>query len=306
MKQSMSILTPRLISLASLTFTCVAFASGGIAADNTRAAVTVGVYAQHAGGKIVYYYRVVNNSPRNITAVSIGRNNQNDGNPDNDVNELLELPAGWNSKLGIPSTSTNSPTGWRVSVIAPEENATHAITWEPMNDRSPKLLAGQTVNKMSITVDKADTKYLSGHALITYTDGNPINLTVPLERLDITPPSLTVNLSPNTLIAQNDKFVAIKASFTIKDDYDRLPEIKLESITANEPLAANDIRDASFGLDDRYFKFLAASKSTSGRIYTVTYSATDASGNQTIASATVTVTAPHEQNEKEKVKVESK
>jgi len=175
-----------------------------------------------------------------------------------------------------------------------------------MNDRSPKLLAGQTVNKMSITVDKADTKYLSGHALITYTDGNPINLTVPLERLDITPPSLTVNLSPNTLIAQNDKFVAIKTSFTIKDDYDRLPEIKLESITANEPLAANDIRDASFGLDDRYFKFLAASKSTSGRIYTVTYSATDASGNQTIASATVTVTAPHEQNEKEKVKVESK
>jgi hypothetical protein len=113
-------------------------------------------------------------------------------------------------------------------------------------------------------------------------------------------------------------------SFTIKDDYDRMPEIKLESITANEPLEANDIRDASFGLDDRYFKFRAESKSTAGRIYTVTYSATDASGNQTTASATVTVTAattapvtkpvaapapvttpaaaPHEQDAKEKVK----
>jgi hypothetical protein len=71
-----------------------------------------------------------------------------------------------------------------------------------------------------------------------------------------------------------------------------MPVIKLESITSNEPLAVNDIRDVSLGLDDRYFKFLAESKSTSGRIYTVIYSATDASGNQALASATVRVAAP--------------
>ena len=288
-KQSRLISIFRLASLASLI--CV---SGGIArADNNQAAVTVGVYAQHAGGKIVYHYRVANNSVQNITAVLIGRNNQNDGNPDNDVNELVELPAGLSSKLGIPSTSANSPTGWRVSVIAPEENQTHAIAWEPINDRSPKLVAGQTVNKMSIAVDKADDHYLTGHALITFADGNPVNITVPLKRLDNTPPSLTVTLSPNRSMSQSNKLVAINASFTIKDDYDRTPEIKLESITANEPLSANDIRDASFGLDDRYFKFLAESKNiknAAGRIYTVTYSATDASGNQTLSSATVTVT----------------
>jgi hypothetical protein len=307
MKQSMAILMLRLTSLASLAFASLAFASGGIAiADNTQPAITVGVYAQHSGGKIFYHYRVINNSRQNITAVSIGRNNQNDGNPDNDVNELLELPAGWNSKLGIPSTSANSPTGWRVSVIAPEENETHAIAWETMNDHSPKLLAGQTVNKMSIALDKADNNYLTGHGLVTYTDGDPINFTVPLARLDTTPPSLTVNLSPDTLISQNNNLVAINASFTIKDNYDRMPEIKLESITANEPLESSDIRDASFGLDDRYFKFRAERKSTVGRIYTVTYSATDASGNQTTASATVTVTAPHAQGAKEKAKVESK
>lgn len=307
MKQTMAIQMPRLTSLASLAFATLAVTSGGIAlADNTQPAVTVGVYAQHSGGKIAYHYRVVNNSQRNITAVSIGRDNQNDGNPDNDVNELLELPAGLNPKLGIPSTSANSPTGWRVSVITPEENEAHAIAWETMNDRSPKLLAGQTVNKMSITLDKADNNYLTGHALVTYSDGDPINLTVPLERLDTTPPSLTVYLSPDTLISQNNKLVAINASFTIRDNYDRMPEIKLESITANETLEAGDIRDASFGLDDRYFKFLAASKSTVGRIYTVTYSATDASGNQTIASATVTVTALREPGEKEKIKVERK
>ena len=289
MKSSAAILMFGLTSLAS-----PAFADAGTSSADKpqRAAVSVGVYARHSGGRIVYHYRVTNYSQQNITAVSIGRDNQNDANPDNDINELLDLPSGWNSKLGIPSTSANSPTGWRVSVIAPEENETHAIAWETMNDHSPRILTGQTVNKMSVTLDNPDNHYLSGHALITYADGNPANLAVPLDRLDITPPSLTVILSPDTLVPQNDKLVAIKASFIVKDDYDRLPEIKLESITANEPLGASDIRDASIGLDDRYFKFLAESKSPAGRIYTVTYSATDASGNQSIASATVTVTKP--------------
>lgn len=276
--------TFRLLSLAGL----IGLYGDQAWADNQAA---VGVYAQHAGGKIVYHYRVTNNSAQNITAVVIGRNNQNDGNPDNDVNELVELPAGLNSKLGIPSTSATSPTGWRVNVLAPEENQTHAITWEPLNDRSPKLGAGQTASKISIAVDKADNHYLTGHALITFADGNPINISVPLERLDNTPPSLTVILSPDKLISQSNKLVAINTSFLIRDDYDRMPEIKLESITANEPLSANDIRDASFGLDDRYFKFRSESKNMAGRIYTVTYSATDGSGNQALASATVTVAA---------------
>ena len=38
-------------------------------------------------------------------------------------------------------------------------------------------------------------------------------------------------------------------------------------------------------------------KNKAGRIYTVTYSATDASGNKTTASATVTV--PHDEKEHE-------
>jgi hypothetical protein len=289
MKPSAAILMLGLTSLAS-----VAFADVGISAANSPppAPVSVGAYARHSGGKIAYHYRVVNRSQQNIVAVTIGRDNQNDTNPNNDINELLSLPAGWNSKLGIPSTSSNAPTGWRVSVISPEENATHAIAWETLNDRSPQIRTGQIINRMSISLDNPDNSYLSGHALVTFADGNPINLTVPLDRLDITPPSLTVILTPDTLEPHSDKFVAIRASFIVSDDYDRLPEIKLESITANEPLEASDIRDVSIGLDDRYFKFLAKANSPSGRIYTVTYSATDASGNQSIASATVTVMPP--------------
>ena len=297
MKQNRAIQMLRLTGLAGLTFASLAFmsgtfATGGLAIADTPPNVNVGAYAQHAGGKIVYHYRVINNTQQTIAAVAIGRNNQNDGNPSNDVYELLELPSGWNEKFGIPTANSNAPTGWRVSLITPaEESITHAISWEPLNDKAPKLFAGQTLAKMSVALDKADSSYMTGHAMITFSDGSPANLTVPIERLDNIPPSLTVILSPNTILSQDNKFVAVNAAFMTKDDYDRMPEIRLESIIANEPLETDDVRDANIGLDDRYLKFRAASKSPAGRIYTVTYSATDASGNQTLASATVSVMA---------------
>lgn len=295
LKQSIAIM---LFAASSLAFSYQACAADTAATTATtsdgKPLAVVGVYAQHAGGKIVYHYRVTNNSQQNITAVTIGRNEQNDGNPNNDVNELVSLPSGWNANLGIPSTSYNGPTGWRASVIAPENNVAHAIAWEPLNEHSPQIRTGYTLNKMSVSLDKADSSYLGGHALVTFLDGSPAKLTVPIGQLDITPPSLTVILSPDTIVSQTGLLVPIKASFILKDDYDRFPEIKLVSITANEYLEPNDIRDASYGLDDRYFKLLAQSKSPAGRVYTVTYSATDASGNQTLSSATVTVTKPAE------------
>ncbi len=289
MKQSKAILI-----LAATGLSGFIFASQACAADatDTPPLAVVGVFARHSGGKIVYHYRVTNNSQENITGVTAGRDEQNDGNPKNDVNELASLPSGWNAKLGIPSTSSNSPTGWRVNVIAPEDNVPHAIAWEVMNEHSPQIRTGQTSYKMSVSLDKADNSYLGGHALVTFSEGDPINLTVPINLLDVTPPSLMVILSPDTFVSKDKQMVAVKASFILKDDYDHMPEIKLESITANEFLEPNDIRDASYGLDDRYFKLRAASTSMVGRVYTVTYSATDATGNQTIASATVSVTTP--------------
>ena len=237
---------------AGMLCAILAFAIGGPAIAETIPTVNVGVYAQHSAGKIVYYYRVTNNTQQTIAAIAIGLDNQNDGNPNNDVYELAELPSGWNAKFGIPTTSSNSPTGWRVSLVTPEnEGNTHAVSWEPLNDRTPKLLPGQTLTKMSVAVDKSDADYITGHALITFADGAPATLTVPLERLDNTPPNFSVNLSPNTILTQTNKFVAINANFLLKDDYDHSPEIKLESITANEPWEPTDIRDASIGLDDR-------------------------------------------------------
>lgn len=275
-----------------LRLTCgllCASAATGTAAKEPEPAARVDVYAQHVSGKIVYFYRMFNNSPQPVRSIAIGINNRNDNNPSNDINELVELPSGWNIKLGIPSTSSNTPTGWRVNVISPETSEKHTIAWEPLNDNTPRLAPGQTQGKMSIAVDRADPNYLTGNALITYSEGTPESLTVPLESLDSTPPTLSVRLSPDTLPAASNKLVAINAFFTAKDDYDRMPEIRLESVTASEPVATEDIRDASTGLDDRYVQLRAFRNDKTARIYTLTYSATDGSGNRTLASATVTV-----------------
>lgn len=294
MKQLRAIQSLTLTSLAML-----AYASASIAEEDYTPppTVKVGVYARHLGSKIVYNYRVINNLPQTIDAVTIGRNGKHDDDANNDAWELAELPAGWHTKLGIPAASSNSPTGWRVSVSVPDKGDTHAILWEVINDKSPALLGGQTLAKMSVSLDQPDTNYLTGHAMIHFTNRYPATITVPVEQLDTTAPSLAVNLNPSTLRSPDSKLIAVNAIFTIKeDDYDHLPEVRLESITANEPLEPGDIRDASFGIDDRFIKLRAHHNGAADRIYTVTYSATDASGNQTIASATVTV--PHDQAEK--------
>jgi hypothetical protein len=290
MKKSMTILMHRIFGLAGL-----AFASLGIAM--AQPPVNVGVYAEHHGGKVIYHYRVTNNSQDNIAAVWIGHDTKNDNDNYNDIWELLELPSGWDFKTGIPPASATSPFGWRVYMITPEESEVFAIVWKVIDKDSPRLLPSQFFTEMSVTLDKADINYITGHAFIRFPDKRqkPTSLTVLLERLDTIPPTLTVTLTPATLWPPNNKLAPITATITVQDDYDQEPEIKLESITASETLADGDIQDAKLLTDDRSFSLTAkrAGTNMAGRIYTVTYSATDASGNKATASATVTV--PHDQ-----------
>ena len=78
---------------------------------------------------------------------------------------------------------------------------------------------------------------------------------------------------------------------------DANPAIRLVSITSNEPDNGlgdgdqpQDIQGAAFGTDDREFQLRSErSGPGNGRVYTITYSATDASGNQTLRQTTVTV-----------------
>ncbi len=257
---------------------------------------SVKVYAQNFGDRVVYHYRVINHGPYEIARVAIGDDEKNHDDNDDYIFELIELPLGWDFDTGIPATSVTTPPDWEAYMIVPEESEVMALAFGKKEGASATILPGQTLDGfLSITLPKADDAYRNGHATVYFTDGYPTRATLLLELADTTPPTLSVSLTPATLWPPNGKPVPVTAAITVKDDYDPNPEIKLESITASEPLLAGDIADAQFGSDDRRFTLKArrAGENKSGRVYTVTYSATDASGNK--ATATAEVTVPHEQ-----------
>ena len=118
-------------------------------------------------------------------------------------------------------------------------------------------------------------------------------------RLDSTPPSLDLAASPAALWPPNHRLEPITVSVEVSDDQDPNPRVNLVSIACDDACdPAVDIVDAVYGTDDRQFQLRSERKgmSTAGRTYTITYSATDASGNSTLAAATVVV--PHDEGKK--------
>ena len=117
---------------------------------------------------------------------------------------------------------------------------------------------------------------------------------------DTTPPEISVSVDPTELWPPNHKMKTITATVTATDDSDPSPTVVLTSIVSNEPDEGlgdgdkpNDIQDADIREEDYEFSLRAErSGGGDGRIYTITYTATDVSGNSQDASATVTV--PHD------------
>ena len=250
-------------------------------------------YGQHIGANVVYYYKVINNSNQAIARVAIGR--QFDLKAKELIDELYlnVLPEGWNDETGTPPGQSTSPAGWKGEAFSQEENPHHMFEWKISSREVPGILPNQSLEGFSVLLPEADIAHLTSYFTAHFR--NATSFTAPLELTDTTPPALSVSLTPATLWPPNGKSVPVTATLTVKDDYDPNPEIKLESITASEPPLAGDIADAQFGSDDRRFTLKArrAGENKSGRVYTVTYSATDASGNK--ATATAEVTVPHDQ-----------
>ena len=143
----------------------------------------------------------------------------------------------------------------------------------------------------------------------TYDDGhgNTTSQTQTVVVQDITPPQITLSLSPNILWPPNHKMILITPTIVAYDNCDPNPTVMLISITMNEGDETNTYDpnyDSNVGdgntiddiqVDENGNIYLRAERqgTGTGRIYTITYTATDASGNSTNASTTVTV--PHNQ-----------
>jgi predicted extracellular nuclease len=108
---------------------------------------------------------------------------------------------------------------------------------------------------------------------------------------ETTAPTLAVSLSRTTLSPPNHKYVTVDATVTATDK--AAPTVTLVSVTSDEPDNGDDDGDTIDDVvivDQDTFKLRAERSGVGdGRVYTVTYRATDACGNSTVKPATVTV-----------------
>ena len=285
---------PNRYFLPMIAFLFVGFSNAALA---QQAPVVVKTYGQHIGGNIVYQQQVTNNGSRDVVGVAIAldTNQISASLPYDRLQGELNFVMPVGSEMCNPEINPaliSGATGWTAQIIQIEHSGCY-LQWDSPGYPQPAIQSGQTF-RFSVTVPKYFQAYLTGHFSAAYADGKePWYYNGVMGKLDVTPPTLSVTLSPDTLWPPNDKLVSVTAAITVKDDYDPAPEIQLVSITANEALDRDDVRGAQPGTDSR--KFLL--RAERGRIYTVTYTATDGSGNKTTASAFVTV--PHDEREKE-------
>jgi len=151
--------------------------------------------------------------------------------------------------------------------------------------------------------DDAPAVFPLGTTTVTFTaidyTGNVAFATMEVTVEDTTPPEISVAVAPDTLWPPNHKMVNIDASVTASDICDADPIIVLASIISDEPDDADgigdgettgDIQSANLGTEDYKFRLRAErAGEQDGRIYTITYQATDFSGNSATGSATVSV-----------------
>lgn len=264
---------------------CAAFA---------QQAPTVSVKASHVtlpDGGSRYDYRVIDSGTKTIVGFAIGSDYYHG------VSELRIAPSGWTFDSGLAQGTSASPAGWYANIVTTEESPFLELEWR--NNGAADILPGQTRTGFSIITPQSDDYYLKGHWTAFFSDSTVESASLILDDnpnpVDNTPPTITVSLTPNSLWPPNGTMRLIQANVSVHDDQDPNPSVKLASITCNETLGTGDISGATFGVDSRSFSLRSTrlGQTKVGRIYTITYSATDASGNT--ATATATVTVPHDQ-----------
>jgi hypothetical protein len=116
---------------------------------------------------------------------------------------------------------------------------------------------------------------------------------VGLDSCDEIAPTLAVSVTPDRIWPPNHRYVDVEATVSADDDFDAQPEVSLVSVTSSEPDNGHgdgNTTEDVVTVDDDSFRLRAERDGDgSGRVYTITYRATDACGNSVTESATVTV-----------------
>jgi predicted extracellular nuclease len=118
---------------------------------------------------------------------------------------------------------------------------------------------------------------------------------VGLDSCDELAPTLEVSVTPDRLFPPNHRYVTVEATAVANDDFDPTPDVELVSVTSNEPDNApgdgdgSTTRDVVVDDEDTFRLRAERDENGTGRIYTITYRATDDCGNTATDDAIVTV-----------------
>jgi hypothetical protein len=194
------------------------------------------------------------------------------------------------------------------NIIAPDDIVEFECT--SPDGTSPDLgmpMVDDICDAMPVVTNDAPPTFPLGSTSVTWSatdqSDNVGTDTQIVEIVDTTDPELALSVSPATLWPPNHKMIDIQVSVVVDDVCDAMPDIVLVSIESDEPANGNgdgntrpDIAGAEFGTDDRQFRLRAERKGNGdGRVYTIVYAAIDDSGNETLA--TITVTVSHDQGQ---------
>ena len=116
--------------------------------------------------------------------------------------------------------------------------------------------------------------------------------TTPPPVVDTTPPTVVVTATPNVLWPADHRMVEIHVTVSAVDDTDPNPVVSFSGITSNQGTSA----DVLIQNGKIFLRAERSGKGSEDRVYTLMYSARDASGNVGVGSTTVTV--PHDQGHK--------
>jgi hypothetical protein len=197
------------------------------------------------------------------------------------------------------NTGTVTATVTNIDKVAPTATVAYNTTVPTNQDVVATITPSEDVTITNNGGSKSYTFTQNGSFTFSFVDaaGNTGTATATVANIDKVAPTLIIKLNKYILSPPNHKMVPIHATLVSQDNNPGPLSIVLKSITSNEPdngkgdgNTINDIQGAAIGTLDADFMLRAerSSKGT-GRIYTITYTITDAAGNQSTAIATVKV-----------------
>lgn len=250
--------------------------TGAVGAAMADDSVRIRVHAEHAAGRVVYHYQIENRGRTDLRQLILGC----DCRPtDRVAMPLLDVvpagaqyrdPAYADADPELPTDLVRAPPGWQAHARRPPGAEKYWLEWHALGARG--LAPGQVAKGFSIALPRADRAFLIGRYTVPERNG-----VGSLEPLDASPPKLTLKLDELTP-SRTGETARVRVVASVDDDFDPAPRLAFESLVPDESAPIEAIRWSGGGAPTRPLR------------YTVTYTATDASGN--IARASLKVTIP--------------